>query len=270
MKDDIVLSAQGIVTRFGDKTVHDGISLDVRRGEILGIAGDSGSGKSLLLKTMAGLRKPNAGNVTIDGRPIEKIPPAETASMLGMLFQEGALFSSLNVAQNIMLPLREYTALPEDQQADIAQLKLALAKMPPDSSAKYPSELSGGMTKRAALARALAMDPLILFLDEPTSSLDPVNASSFDQLILDLNHGLQVTVVMVTHDLNSLFTICDRAAILVDKQIVTDTLPRLLHNTHPWIQEFLHGPRGQGAAAAARKNNSQNNQTDNGGAHGER
>lgn len=259
-KEDTILSVRGLVNRFGRQTVHDGISLDIRRGEIIGIAGGSGSGKSVLLKTMAGLHRPDAGYVRIAGKPIGSITPAESASLLGVLFQEGALFSSLNVAQNIMLPLREYTALPEDQQAALAQLKLALVGLPPESAAKYPAELSGGMTRRAAMARALAMDPLILFLDEPTAGLDPVNASGFDEMIRDLNRGLQVTVVMVTHDLNSLFTICDRVAVLVDKRIIVDVLPNLLKNDHPWIRQFFHGPRGQGAAAAAKHYS--------GGAHG--
>jgi len=232
--------------------VQDGISLNIMRGEIIGIAGDSGSGKSVLLKTMAGLHTPNTGEVRITGKPVGSITSAESASLLGVLFQEGALFSSLNVAQNIMLPLREYTALPEDQQAELAQLKLALVGMPAESAAKYPAALSGGMTKRAALARALVMDPIILFLDEPTSGLDPINASGFDELILDLNRGLQVTVVLVTHDLNTLFTICDRVAVLVDKQVIVDVLPNLLKNDHPWIKQFFHGPRGEGAAVAAK------------------
>jgi phospholipid/cholesterol/gamma-HCH transport system ATP-binding protein len=251
-KEDIVLSIKDIVNRFGKQTVHDGVSLDIKRGEIIGIVGGSGSGKSILLKTMAGLHKPDSGKVNIVGKPIGNITPSESASLLGVLFQEGALFSSLNVMQNIMLPLREHTKLPEDEQAALAQLKLALVGMPPESAVKSPAELSGGMVRRAAMARALAMDPLILFLDEPTSGLDPINASGFDELILNLNRGLQVTVVMVTHDLNSLFTICDRVAVLVDKKLTVDTLPNLLKNEHPWIREFFRGPRGKGAEEASK------------------
>jgi phospholipid/cholesterol/gamma-HCH transport system ATP-binding protein len=247
---DIILSLRNVVNRFGKQTVHDGVSLDIMRGEIIGIAGGSGSGKSVLMKTMAGLHTPNAGDVRIAGEPISRITSSKSAALFGVLFQEGALFSSLNVAQNIMLPLKEYTTLPRNNQIELAQLKLALVGMPPESGAKYPAELSGGMTKRAAMARALAMDPLILFLDEPTSGLDPINASGFDELILNLNQGLQVTIVMVTHDLNSLFAVCDRVAVLVDKKIIVDTLPNLLNNNNPWIKEFLHGPRGQGAAMA--------------------
>jgi phospholipid/cholesterol/gamma-HCH transport system ATP-binding protein len=259
---DIILSVKDVENRFGRQTVHDGVSLDVARGEILGIAGGSGSGKSVLLKTMIGLHRPNKGNVTIAGKSVDSIAPSESASLLGVLFQEGALFSSLSVAENIMMPLREHTSLPEDDRAELAQLKLALVGMEPETATKYPSELSGGMARRVAMARALAMDPLILFLDEPTSGLDPINASGFDDLIMKLNHGLGVTVVLVTHDLNSLFTLCDRVAVLVDKKAIIDTLPHLLKNEHPWIQAFFHGRRGEGAAATAHRHFS-------GSAHGD-
>jgi len=251
-KEDIILSVKNVVNRFGKQTIHTGVSFDIVRGEILGIVGGSGSGKSVLLKTITGLHNPNKGKVLINGKPISSIASFESASLLGVLFQEGALFSSLNVEQNIMLPLREYTSLQEDEQRELAQLKLALVGMEPETAIKYPAELSGGMAKRAALARALAMDPLILFLDEPTSGLDPINANGFDELIGNLNRSLQVTVVMVTHDLNTLFTICDRVAVLVDKTVMIDTLPNLLKQDHPWIQEFFHGSRGQGALVAAK------------------
>ena len=166
--EEIILSAQNIVNRFGKQTVHDGVSLDIMRGEVIGIAGNSGSGKSVLLKTMAGLHTPTKGKVTLAGKAVESISPSESASLLGVLFQEGALFSSLSVAQNIMLPLKEHTQLPEEDREELAQFKLALVGLEPDTASKYPSELSGGMARRAAMARALAMDPLILFLDEPT------------------------------------------------------------------------------------------------------
>jgi phospholipid/cholesterol/gamma-HCH transport system ATP-binding protein len=247
-----ILSVRDIVNRFGDHTVHEGISFDVGQGEILGIAGGSGSGKSVLLKSMIGLHPPTEGEVRIDGEPVSMLSACKTAHLLGVLFQEGALFSSLNVAQNVMLPLREHTRLKEEDQRIIARFKLALTGLPEDAAEKNPSELSGGMMRRAALARALALDPKILFLDEPTSGLDPINASAFDTLIRELNKGLRATVVLVTHDLDTLFTLCDRVAVLVDKKVVLGTVPELLENDHPWIKEFFHGPRGQGAVVAAK------------------
>ncbi len=252
-KRDTILSAQGIVNRFGRQVVHDKIGLEILRGEVLGIAGGSGSGKSVLLKTLTGLHQPNAGKVLVNGKPIETIGAAERASLIGVLFQQGALFSSLSVAQNIMLPVREHTTLPAPQQERIAAMKLELAGMPADSGIKLPSELSGGMVKRAAFARALALDPKILFLDEPTSDLDPLTASGIDAMIGQLNKSLGVTFVIVTHDLTTLFTLCDRVAILVDKKITIDTLQHLLRSDHPWIHDFLHGPRAQGAMTARKQ-----------------
>jgi len=245
-----LLSARGIVNRFGAQRVHDHISLDVMPGEVLGIAGGSGSGKSVLLKTLAGLHRPQAGRVLVAGRPVERLSAAERASLIGVLFQQGALFSSLTVAHNVTLAMREHTDLGAAQCEELAAMKLALAGLPADSAAKYPSQLSGGMVKRAALARSLALDPRVLLLDEPTSDLDPPTASGIDALIRQLNAGLGLTVVIVSHDLTTLFSICQRVAVLVDGQIVVDTLPRLMHSRHPWIREFLHGPRARGALAA--------------------
>ena len=248
-----ILSARNIVNRFGKQEVHDKISLDILRGEILGIAGGSGSGKSVLLKTLTGLHRPNRGEVLVNGKAIDKIGPTEKASLIGVLFQQGALFSSLSVAQNVMLPMREHTDLPPEEQERIAAMKLELAGMSADSAIKFPSELSGGMIKRAAFARALALDPRILFLDEPTSDLDPLTASGIDALIRRLNESLGITVVIVTHDLTTLFTICRRVAMLADKKITVGTLDKLMQSHQPWIREFLHGPRAEGALTARKQ-----------------
>ena len=245
-----IVSARDIVNRFGAQRVHDRISLDVLRGEILGIAGGSGSGKSVLLKTLAGLHRPDSGEVLVDGRPVDALGPEEKASLFGVLFQQGALFSSLSVAQNVMLPMREHTDLPPEEQEKLAAMKLALAGLPADSGLKLPAELSGGMVKRAAFARALALDPRILFLDEPTSDLDPLTAGGIDALVAQLNRSLGITVVIVTHDLTTLFTVCSRLAVLVDKKITVGTLDKLLRSDQPWIHDFLHGPRAQGAMSA--------------------
>ena len=249
-----ILSASGIVNRFGKQEVHNKISLDIQPGEIIGIAGGSGSGKSVLLKTLVGLHRPDAGKVLVDGKKVETIGPAEKANLIGVLFQQGALFSSLSVAQNIMLPIREHTELPAEKQERIAAMKLELVGLSAESGIKFPAELSGGMVKRAALARALALDPRILFLDEPTSDLDPLTASAIDALLLRLNRGLGVTIVIVTHDVTTLFTICSRIAMLVDKKITVGTLDKLMRSEHPWIHEFLHGPRAQGAMTARKLN----------------
>ena len=245
-----ILCARGIVNRFGKQVLHDKLSLEIMRGEIIGIAGGSGSGKSVLLKTLIGLHAPDAGEVLLDGKAVQSIGAAEKAALIGVLFQQGALFSSLSVAQNIMLPMREHTTLPPDEQERIAAMKLALVGLSADNGIKVPSALSGGMVKRAALARALALDPTILFLDEPTSDLDPIAASGIDALIQRLNDSLGVTVVIVTHDLTTLVTICGRIAMLVDRKITIDTPDKLMRSDHPWIHDYFHGPRAQGAMQA--------------------
>jgi phospholipid/cholesterol/gamma-HCH transport system ATP-binding protein len=247
-----ILTARNVVNRFGGQIVHDRLSLDVRRGEILGIAGGSGSGKSVLLKTLIGLRRPDGGEVLLEGKDVTTLGAAEKAASIGVLFQQGALFSSLSVARNIMLPMREHTALPVIEQEKIAAMKLALAGLPADTGIKFPAALSGGMVKRAAFARALALDPKILFLDEPTADLDPIAAGGIDELIGSLNESLGVTVVLVTHDLTTLFTLCDRIAVLVDRNVVVDTPEKLLRSAHPWIREFFHGPRAD-CASTTRK-----------------
>ena len=245
-----ILSARGIVNRFGSQVVHDELDLDIAAGEIIGIAGGSGSGKSVLLKTLTGLHAPDAGEVQIEGRPVRSLGAMEKASLIGVLFQQGALFSSLSVAQNIMLPLREHTKLRPEEQEKIAAMKLALAGLAPETGIKFPSALSGGMVKRAAFARALALDPKILFLDEPTSDLDPIAAGGIDALVRQLNESLGVTVVIVTHDLTTLFTVCGRIAVLVDRKVTVDTAANLVKSRHPWIHEFFHGPRADGAMYA--------------------
>ena len=245
-----ILSAHDIVNRFGTQVVHDKLSLDILRGEIIGIAGGSGSGKSVLLKTLVGLHQPDAGEVLLNGKAVQSIGAAEKAATIGVLFQQGALFSSLSVAQNIMLPMREHTTLPAEEQEKIAAMKLALAGLPADAGVKFPAALSGGMVKRAAFARALALDPKILFLDEPTSDLDPIAAGGIETLIRQLNESLGITVVIVTHDLTTLLTVCGRIAMLVDKKVTVDTADKLLQSDHPWIHEFFHGPRAEGAMKA--------------------
>jgi phospholipid/cholesterol/gamma-HCH transport system ATP-binding protein len=245
-----ILSARGIVNRFGRQEVHHDIDLDVSHGEILGIAGGSGSGKTVLLKTLTGLHQPDRGKVLIGGKPADRLGGAERASLIGVLFQQGALFSSLSVAQNVMLPLREHTELLPDVRERIAAMKLELAGLSADTGIKLPAQLSGGMVKRAALARALALDPRILFLDEPTSDLDPITASGIDALVKQLNEALGITVIIVTHDPTTLFTICHRVALLVDHKLVVDTVEKLMHSRNPWIHDFLHGPRAQGAMQA--------------------
>jgi phospholipid/cholesterol/gamma-HCH transport system ATP-binding protein len=240
-----ILQVEGIVNRFGRQTVHDGVSFSIDAGEIIGIVGGSGSGKSVLLKTILGLRKANAGKVTIAGKSLASLNPAQRASLLGVLFQQGALFSSMTVAQNIMLPLKEHTALSGKDRARVAQLKIGLAGLPPEAGLKYPSQLSGGMIKRASLARALALDPAILFLDEPTAGLDPVAASEFDQLIVELNKSLGVTVVMVTHDLDTIYELSTRVAVVADKHVLVDApLHEVIAFDHPFVRDFFLGGRG--------------------------
>lgn len=250
MSAPAVISVEKLRNQFGAQVVHDGLNLEVRRGEILGIVGGSGSGKSVLLRTILGLHRPTAGRVTVLGTGITDAPETEILSIqrrFGVLFQNGALFSSLTVLENILFPLREHTGMSEALARELAALKITMAGLPALAANKYPSELSGGMVKRVALARALALDPEIIFLDEPTAGLDPIAANGFDTLIRNLQLALGITVVMITHDLDSLHTICDRVAVLVDKKIVVDALDRLVHYDHPWIRDYFSGPRGRAA-----------------------
>lgn len=252
--DQPIIRVQGLVSRFGTQVVHDGVSLEVRPNEIMGIVGGSGTGKSVLLRTLLGLRIPQAGTVEIYGRNIRDLTAPDRLAMArsyGVTFQNGALISSLTVAQNIQLPLRESYPMPEDALDELVELNLSLVGLAPDAAEKYPAQLSGGMVKRAALARALSLEPKLLFLDEPTSGLDPISAADFDALLLYLRAELRLTVVMITHDLDSLFRICNRVSVIVDARMVTDTLPGILENTHPWIHEYFHGARARAAEQVA-------------------
>ncbi len=248
--DDVVIRVRGLRTQFGPQVVHDNLDLDVRRGEVLGVVGGSGTGKSVLLKEIIGLIRPAAGSVQVFGTDITRLVGEERKRYMqkwGVLFQDGALFSSLTVGQNIQVPMKEYTDLPADLIDEITGVKIGMVGLPAFACSKYPSELSGGMRKRAGLARALALDPEIVFLDEPTAGLDPIGAAAFDQLIQNLQKSLNLTVFMVTHDLDSLGAICDRIAVLIDKQVIVDTMENLLKVDIPWIQEYFHGPRGRAA-----------------------
>jgi phospholipid/cholesterol/gamma-HCH transport system ATP-binding protein len=245
---DVVISVRDIVNRFGAQTVHDGVSFDVYAGEVFGIVGGSGSGKSVLLKTMLGLRQPDAGTVVIEGRDITQLSDRELREVkrrYGVTFQHGALFTSLTVRENLILPVVEALSLEEATLQSLAELRLRMVGLPVESGAKFPAQLSGGMVKRAALARALALDPVLLFLDEPTAGLDPIAASAFDELVLYLRRTLGLTVVMVTHDLDTLARTCDRVAVLVDCKVIVDTLEGIVRNEHPWIREYFHGARGR-------------------------
>ena len=245
---DVIISVRDIVNRFGAQTVHDGISFDVRAGEVFGIVGGSGSGKSVLLKTMLGLRQPDAGAVELEGRDITRLSDRELRDVkrrYGVTFQHGALFTSLTVRENVILPVVEALQLEEATLRSLAELRLRMVGLPVDAGDKYPAQLSGGMVKRAALARALALDPVLLFLDEPTAGLDPIAASAFDELVLYLRRTLGLTVVMVTHDLDTLARTCDRVAVLVEAKVIVDTLEGIVRNEHPWIREYFHGARGR-------------------------
>jgi phospholipid/cholesterol/gamma-HCH transport system ATP-binding protein len=247
-----VIAVRDVVNRFGAQVVHDGVSFEVQPGEIFGIVGGSGSGKSVLLKTMLGLRRPDAGSVVVEGRDITAMDERELRAIkrrYGVTFQHGALFSSLTVAENIILPMAEALPLDELSYRRLVELRLRMVGLPLEAAAKYPAQLSGGMVKRAALARALALDPTILFLDEPTAGLDPIAATAFDDLVLYLRDTLHLTVVMVTHDLDTLMRTCDRVAVLVDRRVIVDTLETIVDYDHPWIRHYFHGARGRAMGA---------------------
>ncbi len=251
---DEPIIVQGLVSRFGEHVVHEGLDLTVRRGEVLGVVGGSGAGKSVLLNTLIGLKPPDGGTVKIFGHDIAQATEADWAEIeknWGVLFQAGALFSNLTVRENVSAPLIEHTGLAHDLIADLADMKISLAGLPPDTGDLKPAELSGGMIKRAALARALALDPILLFLDEPTSGLDPISAAAFDTLIGELSDALNLTVFMITHDLDTLHAICDRVAVIADKKVVAvGTIAELEKSDHPWIKQYFLGPRGRSASGA--------------------
>lgn len=250
-----IIRVRGLENRFGDQIVHQDLDLDVRQGEIIGVVGGSGTGKSVLMRSIIGLQRPTAGTIEVLGEDMIDRPEGEAKNIRrrwGILFQNGALFSTLTVAENVQVPIREYFPFIKQPLLDeIAGYKITMSGLPDNAGAKFPSELSGGMRKRAGLARALALDPELLFLDEPTAGLDPIGAQAFDQLIKGLQERLDLTVFLITHDLDSLYAICDRVAVLADGKVVAvDTIERLLKLDHPWIQEYFNGPRGRAAAAA--------------------
>lgn len=252
---------KGLTTAFGENVVHEGLDLKVRRGEVLGVVGGSGTGKSVLMRAIIGLQPVAEGYIEVFGKDITAAEPDEeigVRSRWGVLFQGGALFSTLTVGENVEVPLKQfYPELDKELMHEIARYKVVLSGLPEDAASKYPSELSGGMKKRAGLARALALDPELLFLDEPTAGLDPIGAAKFDELTRELAETLGLTVFLITHDLDTLYAICDRVAVLADKRVIAvGTIPELLESDHPWIQEYFNGPRGRAAQASTARSKS--------------
>jgi len=252
MSEQPIISIRGLSNSFGDQLVHEGLDLDVHRGEILGVVGGSGTGKSVLMRSVIGLQKPDEGEISVLGENMIDRDEDEAKNIRrrwGILFQNGALFSTLTVAENVEVPIREYFPFVVPPLLDeIASYKIAMSGLPTEAGPKFPSELSGGMRKRAGLARALALDPELLFLDEPTAGLDPIGAAGFDELIQSLQKRLDLTVFLITHDLDTLYAICDRVAVIADRKVIAvGTIPELLALDHPWIQEYFNGPRGRAA-----------------------
>jgi len=249
------MRAVGIKTQFGPNVIHENLDFTINQGEIVGLVGGSGTGKSVLLNTMLGLKDPEGGHVEYFGQNRDTLTPQmrrDINNEMGVLFQGGALFSSMTVRENVMMPMRESTDLSVKLMRELADMKIHMVGLPPESAVLYPSDLSGGMKKRAGLARSLALDPKLLFLDEPTAGLDPVGANAFDELILGLREAMNLTVLMVTHDLDSLYLICDRIAVLVDKHIpIADSLEAVSQYDHPWVQEYFGGPRSRAAIGAS-------------------
>ena len=258
MSDDVIIKVRGLRNSFGEQVIHEDLDLDLRRGEILGVVGGSGTGKSVLMRSIIGLQVPDAGQIEVFGENMvgrEEDEAKNIRRRWGILFQNGALFSTLTVAENVEVPIREYFPFIKPPLLDeIAGYKIAMSGLPADAGPKFPSELSGGMRKRAGLARALALDPELLFLDEPTAGLDPIGAAAFDELIEGLRHKLELTVFLITHDLDTLWAICDRVAVISDKKVVAvGTIEELLALDHPWIQLYFNGPRGRAAVAGLKR-----------------
>ena len=249
-----IIEVRGLDNRFGDQIVHEDLDLDVCKGEILGVVGGSGTGKSVLMRSIIGLKAPDAGEIEVFGESMIGRDEEEAKNVRrrwGVLFQGGALFSTLTVAENIQVPIKEfYPGISQDLLDEIAAYKTVMTGLSSDAAAKYPAELSGGMRKRAGMARALSLDPELLFLDEPTAGLDPIGAAAFDELIGELRDALGLTVFLITHDLDTLYAICDRVAVLADHKVVAiGTIPELLALDHAWIQEYFRGPRGRAVAS---------------------
>lgn len=252
---EVVIEIRGLLSQFGERAIHEDLDLDVVRGEVLGVVGGSGTGKTVLLNTIIGLKQPEGGSIRIFGHDIADMTKDQAADIerrTGTLFQQGALFSSLSVLDNVASPLVEHTKLSKSTIRELAEMKIAMVGLKPEVHHQKPAELSGGMRKRVGLARALALDPELLFLDEPTAGLDPIGAAAFDELIRNLSDDLGLTVFMITHDLDSLYAICDKVAVLADKHVVEKApVAELERSDHPWIKEYFLGPRGRAATKAA-------------------
>ena len=259
MGQETVIELRGITNRFGNHAVHDNLDLDVHRGEILGVVGGSGAGKSVLLRTIVGLQRPTAGHVRVFGTDVHHADDTARAAIearWGVMFQDGALFSSLTVRENVEVPMKAVPGLDPAIARALADLKISMVGLPASAGAKFPSELSGGMRKRAGLARSLALDPEIVFLDEPTAGLDPIGAADFDALIRGLSRSLGLTVFLVTHDLDTLHAVCDRIAVLAEGRVlVTGTMDDMLSVDHPWVRSYFHGPRARAALHASKETN---------------
>jgi phospholipid/cholesterol/gamma-HCH transport system ATP-binding protein len=250
---DPVIEVRGLRNAFGEQVVHEDLELTVCRGEIIGVVGGSGTGKSVLMRSIIGLQTPDAGEIEVFGEPMigrDEEEAKHVRRRWGVLFQGGALFSTLTVAENVQVPIKEFfSGLDPELLDEIAAYKVSMVGLAADAGAKFPAELSGGMKKRAGIARALALDPELLFLDEPTAGLDPIGAAAFDQLVLELRDALGLTVFLITHDLDTLHAICDRVAVIADRKVIAiGTIPELLALDHEWIQEYFNGPRGRAAA----------------------